>query len=637
VTVVVHASGPQIPVSRRWLGLVFIGLAVAMTIADITIVNVAIPPIIKDLGVSATTAQWVQEIYVLGFAALLLTFGRLADRLGRRATLIIGVHVFTLASVFAAVASSGGALLAARGLQGLAAAAIFPATLSLISATFEPAERPAAFAVWGSLIGGMAALGPLLGGWLSTEHSWRWAFGINVPLGLVVIVGLLFTVAESWETDQRGGVDVVGAVLSVLAVGLLVFALTEAPGYGWWTVKDRFAVGSWKWPNTQVLSGSGWEWRSTLSPIPVAIALTVIAVLLFARWQVRQNRRGGAALLDLSLFSIPTFARGSAVVLMVSLGEFGLLFAIPLWLQYVLGYSPFGTGLILVAMAGGSFVAGGVAAALAVRIGPVQVLRIGLLLEIVGINGIGAVMSRNTPLPALLTFLAVYGIGVGFATAQLSGVVLSDVPVARSGQASGTASTAQQIGSALGIAVLGTVLFSTLAGDLRDRLGNLPAAQRDQVVNAVRTSGGAAIEKVGTGRFGAQIVTASDTALSNGVRYAAFTAAAFLVFGLLASLTLPHRALTGFDADETDLDRPNRLDGPNRPEPENGPEFVVPMLARSHRGGPAGLSAGQIEPAVQIEPAAQIEPAPRTQRGARAQPAPSEDTVPSMYRRSRGG
>ena len=175
---------------RRWAGLVFISIAVSLIIVDSTIVNVAVPSIVEDLGISSTDVQWVQEAYTLVFASLLLVFGSLADRFGRRRLMLIGVVVFALASIAAAVAPSGGMLILARLVQGVGGSMILPTTLSLINATFRGRERGIAFAVWGSTIGGMAAVGPLLGGWLTTSFSWRWAFGINIPLGILIVIGV---------------------------------------------------------------------------------------------------------------------------------------------------------------------------------------------------------------------------------------------------------------------------------------------------------------------------------------------------------------------------------------------------------------------------------------------------------------
>ena len=170
----------------------------ALIIVDSTIVNVAIPSIINDIGITSTQAQWVQEIYTLVFAALLLVGGRLADQYGRRRLFLLGTVIFAGASVLAALAGDGTQLIAARAVQGLGGALMLPTSLSLLNANFRGRDRGVAFGIWGATIGGTAALGPLFGGWLTTSYSWRWAFGINIPLGLLVIVGLLLLVPESW-------------------------------------------------------------------------------------------------------------------------------------------------------------------------------------------------------------------------------------------------------------------------------------------------------------------------------------------------------------------------------------------------------------------------------------------------------
>ena len=218
--------------SLRWFGLVFISLAVALIIVDSTIVNVAVPAIVDELDLSSTQVQWVQEAYTLVFASLLLLFGSLADRFGRRRLLLIGVVLFAAASVGAAFAPTADLLIGARLVQGVGGAMMLPSTLSLLNATFRGRERGIAFAVWGSTIGGMAAVGPLLGGWLTTAFSWRWAFGINVPLGILIIIGVLWAVSESRE-GSRGRIDLVGVVLSVVLFGSLVFGLIEGRTLGW--------------------------------------------------------------------------------------------------------------------------------------------------------------------------------------------------------------------------------------------------------------------------------------------------------------------------------------------------------------------------------------------------------------------
>lgn len=516
------------PDRRRWAGLVVISIAVSLIIIDSTIVNVAIPSIVADLDIGSTLVQWVQESYTLVFAALLLVFGSLADRFGRRRLLIIGVTVFALASVLAALAPTGDLLVLARIVQGVGGAMVLPTTLSLVNATFTGRERGIAFAVWGSTIGGMVAVGPLLGGWLTTDFSWRWAFGINVPLGIAIVVGASLTVRESRDTVHAGRIDVVGAVLSVVTSASLVFGLIEGRTYGWWSNATRLTVGDWTWPGP-------------LSPIPYAFALCVVAGVAFVLWTRRRQRAGRSTLIALDLFTIGSFRNGSIAALIVSLGEFGIILSLPIWLQNVLGYSALQTGFVLLALAIGSFVASGFAATAGQRIGALRIVRIGIAAEIVGVAAIGFVVTSSTPWWAIVPCLFVYGFGVGLATAQLTSVVLRDVPVERSGEASGAQSTARQIGSALGIAVLGTVLFTSTGTLLQHRLEDAGAssAAASQIADAVVASSGGSIAAL-TEQSPTAGAAAAE-AFSDGTRAAAWSAAGFLVLGLAATLRLRSR------------------------------------------------------------------------------------------------
>ncbi|WP_401000333.1 DHA2 family efflux MFS transporter permease subunit [Agromyces sp. GXQ0307] len=505
---------------ERWAGLVFISIAVALIIVDSTIVNVAIPAIIDDLGISSTEVQWVQESYTLVFAAFLLLFGALADRYGRRLVMLIGIAVFVLSSIAAALSDSGTALILARLVQGLGGAAILPTTLSLINANFQGRERGIAFAVWGSTIGGMAAVGPLLGGWLTTEFSWRWAFGINIPLGILIVIGVLLFVPESRAEHERP-IDWAGAAISVVAAGSIVFGLIEGRTYGWWTVDEVPTIGDWEWP---------WQ----LSPIPIAFAIGIVFVGIFVLRARSRHRAGKPVLLTPELFGIRSFRNGNIAAAIVSLGEFGIILALPLWLQNALGYTALQTGWVLVALAGGSFVASGLASALISRFSALTTVRFGIMAEIVGLVALGLVISVDTPWWAIAASLAVYGFGVGLATAQLTNVVLADVPVARSGEASGTQSTSRQLGAALGVAVLGTILFTSLEADLAQRLDGMPFA--DQAVAAVVDSAGAAIPAIEA--RSADAADAARASLSAATAYSAYAAAGFLSLGLLSTLGL---------------------------------------------------------------------------------------------------
>lgn len=518
---------------RRWLALVAISLAVAIIIADSTIVSVAVPSIVSDLGLSSSEVQWIQESYTLVFAAFLLAFGTLADRIGRRRMLVIGTVVFTMASVWAGFADSGLALIWARLLQGLGGAAMLPTTLSLINANYTGRARGIAFAIWGSTIGGMAAVGPLLGGWLTTDFSWHWAFGINVPIGILVVVALYAFVPES-RNPANVAPDLVGALLSVLTFAPLVFGLIEGRTLGWWTTDQPFTIGSW-------------TWTAEISPVPVAFGLALVAGVAFVWWCRVRFTAGKPAMIAFDLLSIASFRNGNIAALIISLGEFGIIFSLPLWLQNALGYDALQTGWTLLALAGGSFLASGMVGGLSGKLAPMLMVRLGLVLEIVGLLILGAVIAVDTPWYATAGGLLVYGMGVGLATAQLTGVVLQDVPLERSGQGSATQSTARQIGSALGIAILGTVLFTALGGFFGAKLDAAGAnpEQRDQLVSVVVDSAGSAIPQL-EGELTAvvgpqaakQIAQDAKQSLATATQLGAFAAAAFLAVGLVSTLSL---------------------------------------------------------------------------------------------------
>lgn len=513
---------------KRWVALLFLALGVAMIILDATVVNVAIPTIVEDLGLSTTEAEWVNAVYALMFASLLLLSGRLSDIFGRRLLFVLGVGAFGMASVLVATSGSAGELIAARALQGVAAAMILPASLSVLNAVYRGRDRSIAFAVWGATIGGMAALGPLVGGWLTTYHSWHWAFLINVPIAVAVIVGVLALVPETRDPNVTRTIDLPGTLLGTLGLALLIFGLIEGQKYGWVRPKKQFTLGSWQWP------------LENISPAFVALMLALLLLVTFVLVERRRLAARKVVLVDMRLFSINTFANGNLVAALVSLGEFGLLFALPLFLQSVVGYDALETGVILLALAAGSFIASGAGAGMARSMGPVPVVRIGMALEVVGVLTITAVLSPSVSGWQLVPGLFIYGLGVGFATAQLTGVILADVPVAESGQASAVQSTSRQIGAAIGTALLGATLvagLSTVDDELTQR--GVPAATSAQVTEAVTGSAGTAVAALPELPGGDVLFEGASEGFSNAIHYVGFLAAGLIGLGLIAAFFLP--------------------------------------------------------------------------------------------------
>ena len=422
-----------------WSALVVLSAGVSLIIIDATIVNVALPTIIADLDLTLTQAEWINSVYALVFASLLILFGRLGDALGRKRVFLAGIAFFVGASLLAALAPTGGWLIFARVIQGIGGAAVLPASLSLVNATFRGPARAVAFGVWGATIGGMAALGPLAGGLLTEYAGWRWIFLVNLPLGVIIVIAALRVVPESRDPAPVRSWDVPGVLLLSLGLGLLVFGLIEAQTYGWLRPDELFAVAGWEWP------------FDGLSPVAVALGSSVIVLGLFAVVEQRATQ----PLVDFELFRVRSFSAGNFAALIVALGEFGLVFTIPLFLQSVLGLTPLEAGAALAVTALGALVAGGAAARLSQTIGPRAVARWGLGLEVAGLALYAVLVGADISAWRLVPALFLYGLGVGLATAQLTSVILADIPGERSGQASGIQSTSRQIGSALGIAVLG--------------------------------------------------------------------------------------------------------------------------------------------------------------------------------------
>jgi EmrB/QacA subfamily drug resistance transporter len=515
---------------NRWIGLVFISMAISLVIIDGTIVNTIFPKVIETLELTSTQIQWVQESYVLVFASLLLVWGSLADRVGRKRLLIIGILIFIIASVWAGYSEDANTMILARVLQGVGGSMVLPTTLSLVNANFQGKERGIAFAVWGATIGGMVAVGPVLGGWLASfdAESWRLAFNINLPLGILVIAGLWWWVAESKQEQREGGIDIVGALISVVMFLTLVFGLIEGRVYGWWEQTDnKFAIGDFAWPTEGI------------SIIPVSLLISALSFAAFILWERARERAHKNVILDLDLFKIRSFRNGSIAATIISMGEFGILFAIPLWLQNVDGLSPIDSGLVLLWLAFGSFVASGVAGGMSGKIRPVTAVRAGVVLETIAVAGIALFATPDATWATFAPFLFVYGLGIGLATAQLTGVIMVDVPMEKTGQGSGSQSTVRQIGSALGIAVLGTFLFSITTTSVNENLKDVtipPNGFPTSVTDLVVESAGGVIPSLG--QYSAELQTAAANGFTAGVSGSAWAAAAFLALGALSTLGL---------------------------------------------------------------------------------------------------
>jgi len=536
--------------THRWWGLLGIALGVSLIIVDTTIVNVITPSVIADLGITSSQAQWIQESYAIVFAALLLLFGRIADIIGARRLFTVGIVVFAATSALAGLAPTGTVLIAARFLQGVGGAMLLPTSLSLLNQTFTGPARGQAFAVWGSTIGAATAVGPVIGGWLAEHVGWRWAFGINVPAAVVVLGLTLRFIAVSPRTTGR--IDVPGALLSATGLAALAFGLVEGRSYGWIRSTTPF----------QVL---GRRWGLGVSPVFVALLVAAGLLTWFVARQIRINRGDAPerALMNTRLFAIASFRNGNVATVIIGLGEFGIIAVLPLWLQFTLGYSALQAGAALLPLAGGSFVASGLSFALNRRLSALDLVRIGLGLEAAALAGLGLVAAlTSAPWWSISIVLFGYGVGVGFATAQVTNVVQADVPAGNAGQGSALQSTCRQLGSALGIAVLTTVFYTTLSSRTAAGLTGtgLSTDRIEALTAAVTDSAGAAISSFAANDATAAVASAARDAMADGIALGSFVAAGLLALGLGATLLIP-RPDTVTDTD-TGSDLPAPATGP---------------------------------------------------------------------------
>ena len=427
---------------RRWLAAIVMIVGALMDMIDVTIVNVALPTIRGDLHASATQLEWVVSAYMLAFAAALIIAGNLGDLFGRKKVFLCGVAVFGLASLAAGLSGSGAELIAARVVQGTAAAAMAPQVLATFRAVFAGAERGKAFSIYGAMLGFASAVGLLLGGVLTEANlfgwSWRAVFFVNVPVAACALIAGLRFVPETRDPGARRP-NVPGAVLLAGSLVAIVYPLLEGRQLGW---------PAWVW----VLLAGG------------VAGLGVLGLLEARRAQRRAD--GPAPLLRAELFRVPAFAAGLGVQMAFAAGLQGFFLALALWLQAGEHFSPLKAGLTAVAFSAGSFLGAPVAVPLAQRYGR-SMLATGGVLMAAGIAGVSLAASHvgvnGSPWP-VVPGLVVCGAGLALLIIPLVNVVLAAVPVEAAGGASGLFSTAQQLGGAVGVALLGTVFFGYLNG-----------------------------------------------------------------------------------------------------------------------------------------------------------------------------
>ncbi len=435
--------------ARPWLSLCVVLAAASIIVLDTTIVNVAIPTIIREFDSTLPAVQWVITGYSLTFASMLVIGGRLGDVYGHRRMFIVGTAMFGFGSLLASESWSVGSLILGEAvIEGLGASLMMPATLAVLSNSFTGRSRATAFAAWGSIVGSAAALGPLLGGWLTTDFSWRWSFRINVIVAPIAIMGALLFVPRGRPVGRDEPLDIGGAILIATGVFLLVFGLSEGGTYGWWEPLRALIIGG-----VEV-----WPADAPVSFIPVVFALALATLFAFYRWERWRSAHGRSALFDFDLLHFRSFRYGLITTTITAIGQFGMMFALALYLQDARHLSAKSNGLWMLPFGASMLASAPLAGRLVGRFGGPVVVRAGLVLQAISLAYLGLRASETSSFAELLPGLIGVGFGAGFASSQLTSVILSEIPHAKSGVAGGTNSTSRQIGAALGIATIGALV-----------------------------------------------------------------------------------------------------------------------------------------------------------------------------------
>jgi MFS transporter, DHA2 family, multidrug resistance protein len=492
--------------ARRWRILLVLCLSLAVVMIANGSLNIALPALAQDLDASPSALQWMVDGYALVFAGLLFTAGTLGDRFGRKGALQAGLVLFLLAAVLAATATTSAQLIACRAVMGVAAAFVMPSTLSILTSIFPPEERGRAIGLWAGIAAGGAALGPVTTGFLLEHFSWGSVFLVNVPLIVLALVAGARLVPVNPDRG-REPVDLPGAALSILGVGTLVYAIIEAPHHGW---------------------GSG----RTLATFAVAAAV----LLAFAT----RERSARHPMLDLQLFRDRRFSVASAGISMAFFAMFGTFFLVTQYLQLVLGYRPVAAGLTMLPISLTMMVLAPRAPRLVTRFGAARVVGTGLTLTAAGLVAFST-LGRSSPIAFVYAAYLPMMIGMSVSMSPLTTLIMSSVPHHRAGIGSAMNDTTRELGGALGVAVLGSLLTTRFGSAIAPALGGLPAD--DAGVAASGLAGALDVAAGLPGAAGGALADAARSAYVDGMGVAALVAAAVVgLTAVVAARLLPGRA-----------------------------------------------------------------------------------------------
>lgn len=439
---------------NRWYALIFLALGLGAVIIDNTILNVSIPYILRDLATDFSKVEWAISGYAMTISALLITAGRIGEIIGYRKMYSIGIVIFMLGSLIASEALGAGFLIFGRAVvQAIGAAIILTSALALLATNFQGRDRAVAFGVWGSIAGASATIGPIIGGYLTTYHSWRWSLRINIIIGIIVLLGTIF-IRES-EKNEKSRFDILGALLSGVGLFAFIFSVIEGQRYGWIT-----PVQSVSW------------WSFSFSFIPVLFFFSLILLTIFAFYESMLLRRKGTPLFQMTLFQNKTFSIGLALLGTLTMGMLGMIFVLPILLENVFHLNAIQTGMVLMPMSLFVFLLGLSSAFLTARFRLKHIIVFGVATLVLGTLGLIATTLGNITLFSFLPALVLFGIGFGLASAQLNNIIMSAVPQYLAGEASAMSVTLREIGTAVGIAFIGAIFSGVIDVEIARTIQN---------------------------------------------------------------------------------------------------------------------------------------------------------------------
>jgi EmrB/QacA subfamily drug resistance transporter len=452
---------------RKWGTLAVLSLALAIILIDSPLLNVALKTLIRDLHTTLQKLQWVISAYSLILAAMTVTGGRMGDLFGRKRMFIAGAITFVAGAVVASMAHSFGVLLLGESIiEGIGAALMMPATASLLVACYKGHDRALAFGIWGAVAAAATAIGPIVGGFLTTHYSWRWGFRINVIVVAILLAG------SPLVKDERGPekkqIDWLGVLLSSVGLFLVVFGIIESESYGWIVARKPF-------PYFQL---------GSVSIAVVSLLAGIVIVALFAIWEWRFEKQGGMPVVSMRLFKNRQFVSGAGVTGVMMLAQNGVVFTLPVFLQSVRNLDALHTGLTLFPMSLMILIVSPTAAQLTKRIDHKRLVQAGLIINTIAILVLRFSIGTNVSLTWLIPGLALYGAGLGLVLSQINNLTLSAVDVKSAGEASGVTNTFRQVGISLGTAIIGAILISTILGGLEGAVassGEVPQQQKAQI------------------------------------------------------------------------------------------------------------------------------------------------------------